>query len=142
MKAAFDLDVLLSALVRTRLSERASEHFASLEAPFPVNSFTRLLVENALIREARGGSKPAAQGLRRWLNFWREGVFYDDGTDLAAAVAVARAWNLKRTVPPVASELMQPALAVAGGCTHFVSFNPFSRNRASEAGLAILPKSL
>jgi hypothetical protein len=62
--------------------------------------------------------------------------------DWESAFRLAITWNGHGITPPPLLLLLHPALAFSEGATHFMSFDPRSREIARAAGLRIQPKML
>jgi len=85
----------------------------------------------------------ATEGLRLWRSYLLEGVFQIGAVDYDAAFRLATSWNAEfADRPPPWALTLHPALAIASGATHFLSFDVRSRRLAKNAGLLLLPDRL
>lgn len=84
----------------------------------------------------------AAGGLLRLHQYLDEMVFQPAHVDYDIAILLASQWQkeLGAQTPP-ALLLLWPAVAVAVGASHFLSFDPRPRRLARAAGLKLLPET-
>ena len=147
MQAYLDAGFLLTSLIQTtKGSSTANNLLRKCGAPFYLNFLHQLQLENFLVTLQRSAD-PARQligseGQRLWRNYLSEGVLQLTPADWDAAFRLAITWNAHRGTPPPFLLLLHPALAITGGSTHFMSFDPRSRQAARGAGLRILPESI
>lgn len=147
MTPYIDAGFLLTLLVRVEGSVISNAILRELEPPIGINSLHLLQVENFLfqnkfsIDEAHRLFEPQAQ--RTWTQYLSEGVFIEVSLNWENAFALARTWNRRRSHhPALPLLLLHPALAVLAESTHFLSFDPRSRQIARLAGLKLLPARL
>ena len=93
------------------------------------------------------GSTPAqrdaaANALQNFRWYLDQQVFRPIRLDYDIAIDLAYRWQKQSNTTLPAILLLWPALAVTVGATHFLSFDPRTRQLASEAGLKLLPEKL
>lgn len=147
MTPYLDSGFLITLLIKTPGSRAAREAVRRFQAPFHLNFLLQLQVENFLVRGQTEGTmeeqRAALEGNRLWRQYLDEGVFQLRGVDWETAFRVAITWNRSFTKkPPAPLLLLHPALAAVSGASHFLSFDPRSRQAARAAGLRLLPESL
>ena len=71
-----------------------------------------------------------------------EGVLQITPADWDSAFRFAITWNGHNTIPRPFLLLLHPALAMSDGATHFMSFDPRSREVARAVGLQVLPRTI
>jgi len=148
MKPFLDTGFLLTLLFKTAGSAAAWEITRNCDALY-YTGLQRFTVENRLLRqiESRASAEPdralAASALQRFQNYALEEVFIPAPVDYGVAVVLAGQWQqrLMGHTPP-AMLLLWPALAATIGATHFLSFDPRTRQLARAAGLKLLPDRL
>lgn len=148
MKPFLDSGFLLTLLLNTNGSEEAWTIARGLEGPLLLTSFQILSTENRFQREMEADdSTPAhramaAAGLQNFRWYLEQQVFHTVLLDYGIAIDLAYQWqkHSKRTQPTLL--LLWPALAVTTGATHFLSFDPRTRQLARTAGLKLLPEKL
>ena len=142
-----DLGFLLCLVTKAPGSVVAWNLVRTLPQPLLITAFQAVQVENGLRkrlfqREAQAQAV-AAKAWGLWEFYKREMVFALAPVPWDAAFALARTWNERATEePPASSFILHPAIAVAVGSTHFLSFQPESRAFAAAAGLRLLPVKL
>ena len=149
MKPFLDSGFLLALLFETSGSPVAWRVTRRLSGPLHLASLQRLNVENRLLREiesADTGPKQkavAAAALQRFRVYFEEQVFLSVPLDYDVAWHLASQWQrqLAGNTPPLLL-LAWPALAAVSSATHFLSFDPRTRNLALAAGLHVLPAAL
>jgi hypothetical protein len=142
-----DVGYLLSVLIKGEETGRASRILRQLGVPQPINGCHRLQIENgifrALYRADKKASAMAADALRTWRSYLLEGVFQIGAVDYDAGFRLAASWHLELIdQPPPWAIALHPALAVASGASHFLSFDVRARKLAKNAGLLLLPEHL
>jgi hypothetical protein len=148
MKPFLDSGFLLTLLLKTRGSPKAWELSRRLDGPLFLAAFQILTIDNRLQREMEApGSTPAqraaaANALQNFRWYLDQQVFRPIRLDYDIAIDLAyrRQKQSNTTLPAIL--LLWPALAVTVGATHFLSFDPRTRQLASEAGLKLLPEKL
>ena len=118
-----------------------------VQAPFFLNFLHQLQAENFLVRGQTEGTadeqRAALEGNKLWRQYVDEGVFQFRSADWETAFRVAVTWNRAYTrKAPAPLLLLHPALAAVAGASHFLSFDPRSRQAARAAGLRLLPEEL
>lgn len=148
MQAYLDAGFLLTAIIQTtRGSSVACQLMRELEAPFFLNYLHQLQIENLLVSLQKSSERNRQtignKGQLLWRNYFAEGVFQLAATDWDGGFRVAIARNTQHIgeLAPFLL-LLHPALASVAGATHFLSFDPHSREVARSAGLTILPEAL
>jgi len=142
-----DLGFLLCLVTKAPGSGVAWDVVRPLPQPVLITAFQAVQVENGL-RKRLFQREPHAQAVAAkawglWDFYKREMVFALAPVPWDAAFALARTWNERATEePPPSSFILHPAIAVAAGSTHFLSFQPESRALAAAAGLRLLPVKL
>jgi hypothetical protein len=142
-----DLGFLLCLVTKAPGSGVAWDVVRPLPQPVLITAFQAVQVENGL-RKRLFQREPQAQAVAAkawglWEFYKREMVFALAPVPWDAAFALARTWNERATEePPASSFILHPAIAVAVGSTHFLSFQPESRAFAAAAGLRLLPVKL
>ena len=146
MSPYLDAGFLITLLIKTPGTRSAREIIRRFPAPFALNLLHQLQAENFLVRaqtEGDGEEKTAAtHGQRLWRQHLAEGVFRIAPVDWEAALNLAITWNHAVTTPAPPLLLLHPAIASISGATHFLSFDPRSREAAKTAGLQLLPDDL
>ena|SRR5688500_14922669 len=148
MKPFLDSGFLLTLLLKTNGSEKAWKIAQELDGPLLLTSFQILSTENRLQREMEADdSTPAhraqaANGLQNFRWYLEQQVFQSVLLDYGIALDLAYQWqrHSKPTLPTML--LLWPAMAVTTGATHFLSFDPRTRQLAQTAGLNLLPEKL
>jgi hypothetical protein len=147
MTPYLDAGFLITLLIKTPGSRHAREALRRCPAPFFLNFLHQLQTENFLVRGQTEGTaeeqRAALEGNRLWRQYVDEGVFQFRSVDWEAAFRVAITWNRAYTSKaPAPLLLLHPALAAVAGASHFLSFDPRSRQAARAAGLRLLPENL
>jgi len=142
VKPYLDIGFLLCVLIRSPGRVAAWEQARRFALPWPVNWFQRLQLENALKRGGQRNDPGAQHGMREWRRYLAEMVFAPDEPSWNEAWQLAARWNQETPEPPTLYLLLHPALAVASGASHFLSFDPRSRHYARSKGLTLLPTRL
>jgi hypothetical protein len=148
MKPFLDSGFLLTLLLKTRGSPKAWELSRRLDGPLFLAAFQILTIDNRLQREMEApGSTPAqraaaANALQNFRWYLDQQVFRPIRLDYDIAIDLAYRWQKQSNTTLPAILLLWPALAVTVGATHFLSFDPRTRQLASEAGLKLLPEKL
>jgi len=142
-----DAGFLITLLIKTPGSRHAREALRRFQAPFLLNFLHQLQTENFLVRgqtEGTGDEQRAAlEGNRLWRQYVDEGVFQFRSVDWETSYRMAITWNRAYTrKAPSPLLILHPALAAVGGASHFLSFDPRSRQPAKAAGLRLLPEEL
>ena len=147
MTPYLDSGFLLTLLVKTRGSRVANQLLRRIPGPVPLNFLHQLQAENLLVALQRS-AEPArqyagAEGQRFWKNYLAEGVFQLAPDDWDTAFRLASTWNSQcPDAPPPPLLLLHPALALAAGATHFLGFDPRSRDVARAHGFNLLPERI
>lgn len=140
-----DAGFLITLLIKTPGSRHAREALRRCPAPFFLNFLHQLQTENFLVRGQAEGTaeeqQAALEGNRLWRQYLDEGVFQFRSIDWEPAFRVAITWN-RTSKPPTPLLLLHPALAAVAGASHFLSFDPRSRQAARAGGLRLLPENL
>lgn len=148
MKPFLDSGFLLTLLLKTSGSPKAWEIARRLDGPIPLATFQIFTIDNRLQREIeakdstpeqRAIAANALQNLRWYLD---QQVFRPIRLDYDIAIDLAYRWQKQSNSTLPALLLMWPALAATIGATHFLSFDPRTRQLAQSAGLKILPEKL
>lgn len=85
----------------------------------------------------------AAAALQRFRNYLDEQIFAPDRIDPDIAIQLALRWQFELAGnTPQSNLLLWPAMAVAGGAPHFLSFDPRTRNLAKSSGPKIVPERI
>ena len=138
---------LLTLLIRTGGTYIARKVLAEVERELMVNPLHQLQAEN-LLRQMEMSPDPelrrSARTGKRLLGWYTdEGFFSMQEINWGGAFNLALSWNSGwKDVPPPPLLLLHPALAVASGATHFLSFDPRARVVARRAELKLLPARL
>jgi hypothetical protein len=147
MTPYFDLGFLLALVVKSPGRRTAWQITSRFGAPYRLNFLHQFHVENGFARQLTSAKAEAQEigtrGLRQWNQYLDEGVFVITADEWDTAFRLAIAWNrhLSRNIP-LPTFMLHPALAMASGGTHFLSFQPESRQVARSAGLKLLPERL
>jgi predicted nucleic acid-binding protein len=149
MKAFLDTGFLLTLLFERKGSPASWNIIDRLNPPLFLSPLQNLTVQNRFQREIESKKAPlpeiaiAVAALKRLRQFIDEQIFAPDKVDADLAVQLAFRWQheLSGNTPPTMI-LLWPALAVAGGSTHFLSFDPRARKLAEASGLKLLPEKL
>lgn len=142
-----DLGFLLCLVTKAPGSQTAWDLVNSLPQPIVITGYQAFQLENGL-RIRRFAEDPkmqaaAASASALWDFYKREMVFVLEAAPWEAAFDLARQWNERiPSAPPGGTFILHPALAAAMGCTHFLSFEPRSRDFALAAGMVVLPELL
>ena len=148
MKPFLDTGFLLTLLLKTSGSAKAWEISRGFDGPVFLASFQIFNIENRLQRQIeaddstsadRAGAANALQNLRWYLD---QQVFRPIRLDYDIAIDLATQWQKQSRTTLPALLLLWPALAVTTGATHFLSFDPRTRQLAIAAGLKALPEKL
>jgi hypothetical protein len=148
MKPFLDSGFLLTLLLTTNGSPKAWEIARKLDGPLSVASFQIFSIENRLQRQIeaddstsadRAGAANALQNLRWYLD---QQVFRPIRLDYDIAIDLAYRWQKQSNSVLPALLLLWPALAATVGASHFLSFDPRTRQLAIAAGLKVLPEKL
>lgn len=147
MRAYLDAGFLLTSLIHTtKGSQTANQLLREWGAPFYLNFLHQIQVENLLVTLQKSSEAQrqliGSEGQRLWRNYFSEGVLQLAPTDWDSAFRLAITWNGHSAEPPPFLLLLHPALALSCGATHFMCFDPRSRNVARAIGLHILPEVL
>ena len=147
MTPYLDAGFLITLLIKTPGSRPAREALRRLQAPLGLNFLHQLQAENFLVRGETEGTaeeqRAALEGNRLWRQYVEEGVFQFRSVDWETAYRVAITWNRAYTrKAPAPLLILHPALAAVAGASHFLSFDPRSRQAARAAGLHLLPEKL
>jgi hypothetical protein len=148
MKPFLDSGFLLTLLIKTSGSRKAWEIARQLEGPLLLATLQIFNTENRLKREIESDDSTAAQraiaanGLQNIRSYLDQQVFLSVRLDYDIAIDLTYEWQRrsKNTLPALL--LLWPALAVTTGATHFLSFDPRTRQLAQSAGLKVLPEKL
>ena len=148
MKPFLDSGFLLTLLIKTSGSRIAWNIARGLDGPLLLANLQIFNTENRLQREIESETSTPAQraiaanGLQNFRWYIEQQVFSTVRLDYDIAIDLAYQWQrrLKVTVPALL--LLWPSLAVTTGATHFLSFDPRTRQLAHTAGLQILPDKL
>src|SRR4051794_26454664 len=148
MKPFLDSGFLLTLLLKTSGSSSAWQITRKLDGPLLVTSLQIFNTENRLQREIESDNCTSAQRAMaanalqnlRW--YLEQQVFRPVRLDYDIAIDLAYQWQKrgKDTLPSLM--LLWPALAITTGATHFLSFDPRTRQLAHSAGLKLLPEKL
>ena len=139
---------LLTLLIRTGGTYTAQKVLAEMERELMVNQLHQLQAENLLQQMGHSPDsevrRSARAGKRLWHWYSEEGFFSRQAVDWQSALNLALTWNSGwgKSPPPPPLLLLHPALALVGGATHFLSFDPRAREVAHRAKLKILPAQL
>src|SRR5688572_14441534 len=148
MKPFLDTGFLLTLLLTTDGSPKASEIARKLDGPLSVASFQAFNIENRLRRQIEAddsnsadsaGAANALQNLRWYLD---QQVFRIIRLDYDIAFDLASQWQKQSRATLPALLLLWPSIAATIGATHFLSFDPRPRQLASAAGIKLLPEKL
>ena len=148
MKPFLDSGFLLTLLLKTSGSPKAWEIARRLDGPIPLATFQIFTIDNRLQREIeakdstpeqRAIAANALQNLRWYLD---QQVFRPIRLDYDIAIDLAYRWQKQSNSTLPALLLMWPALAATIGATHFLSFDPRTRQLARASGLKALPEKL
>jgi len=148
MKPFLDTGFLLTLLLKTSGSAKAWEISRRFDGPVFLASFQIFNIENRLQRQIeaddstsadRAGAANALQNLRWYLD---QQVFRPIRLDYDIAIDLATQWQKQSRTTLPALLLLWPALAITTGATHFLSFDPRTRQLATRAGLKSLPEKL
>jgi hypothetical protein len=148
MKPFLDTGFLLTLLLKTSGSAKAWEIARGFEGPVFLASFQIFNIENRLQRQIeaddstsgdRAGAANALQNLRWYLD---QQVFRPIRLDYDIAIDLATQWQKQSRTTLPALLLLWPALAATTGATHFLGFDPRTRQLATSAGLKLLPEKL
>ena len=149
MKPFLDAGFLLALLIEMQGSRMAWQISRRFTDPLRLTHLQRFLTENRLLREqenpaagdrARATAANALQNLHHYLD---EMIFQPVHVDYDIAILLASQWQKELGAPtPPALLLFWPAVAVAVGASHFLSFDPRPRRLAKATGLKLLPETL
>lgn len=148
MKPFLDTGFFVTLLVVTAGSRAAWQIARSFNVPLRLTHLQRFQVENRLLRESASTESLALRtaatgGLQRLHHYLDEMIFQPVHVDYDIALLLASQWQRELgTQTPPALLLLWPAVAVAVGATHFLSFDPRPRKLAKAAGLKLLPERL
>jgi len=148
MSPYFDAGFLLTLLVHRPASRTTLETMGTFNPPFSLNFLHQLQAENFLARGQIEGNdaerRAALQGTQLWRQYLAEGVFQIGPVDWDTSWRLAINWNahFAHEAPPPPFLLIHPAMAAVTGTTHFLGFDPRSRNVAKAAGLKLVPDRL
>ncbi|MHC1765456.1 MAG: hypothetical protein AB9869_14335 [Verrucomicrobiia bacterium] len=147
MRAYLDAGFLLTSLIHTtKGSQIANQLLREWGAPFHLNFLHQLQVENLLVTLQTSAEterqRIGSEGHRLWRNYFSEGVLQLTPADWDSAFRMALTWNGHSSAPAPFLLLLHPALALSNGATHFMSFDPRSREVARATGLGVLPEGL
>jgi predicted deacetylase len=148
MKPFLDAGFLLTLLLKTSGSRRAWEVSREVEGPLLLSSFQVLSVINRFRRELEADDSTAAQrahaanALQNFTWYLEQQVFRTVRLDYEIAFDLAYQWQRHSKKTPTTMLLLWPAIAVTTGATHFLSFDPRTRQLAQTAGLQVLPQKL
>ena len=147
MTPYLDAGFLITLLIKTPGSRAAREALHRFQAPFVLNFLHQLQTENFLVRGQTEGTaeeqRAALEGNRLWRQYVDEGVFQFRSVDWETALRMAITWNRAYTrKAPAPLLILHAALAAVAGASHFLSFDPRSRQAARSAGLRLLPDEL
>ena len=123
------------------------EH-VTLRRPLLLGMFQIFNTENRLKRQIEADDSTPAQralatsSLQRFRWYLDQRVFQLTTLDYDIAIDLAFQWQKHSTNTLPAMLLLWPAMAVTVGATHFLSFDPRTRNLASQSGLQLLPATL
>jgi hypothetical protein len=149
MKPFVDTGFLLTLLFERNGSPQAWGFVHRLRPPIFISPLQNFTVQNRFAREIESKETPLPQvaiavaALKRFRQLLDEQIFTPDRIDFDLAVQLAFRWQheLSGSTPP-AMILLWPALAVTGGATHFLSFDPRTRHLAKSSGLKVLPERI
>jgi len=145
-----DSGFLLTLLMETggsALAWQIAQELAN-ESPLRLSPVQTIVIESNLLRTSQASEVPgneralAAAALARLRWYLSEGVFLEVPADCEAPIQQARAWQLEQGMATTPILLLWPAFAVSSGATHFLSFDPRTRQLAAGAGLALFPEKL
>ena len=142
-----DAGFLLTLLVRTDGSQVARQVLNDLPSPFRLTALHQLQVSNLIQQLKTSGEEDRKYKGRfaeqMWDWYFDEEVFAAETIKWEEAFADAVSWTL-RSPAPVASPLLLLHVAVAKQveATHYLSFDPRSRQTAGRVGLKVLPEKL
>ena len=148
MKPFLDTGFLLTLLFRTSGSPVAWNIAHELQGPLLLSMFQIFNTENRLKRQIEADDSTLAQralatsSLQRFRWYLDQQVFQLTMLDYDIAIDLAFQWQKHSTNTLPALLLLWPAMAVTVGATHFLSFDPRTRNLASQSGLQLLPATL
>jgi hypothetical protein len=148
MKPFLDSGFLLTLLLKTTGSPKAWEIARRLDGPLPLATFQIFIIDNRLQREIEApDSTPAqraiaANALQNFRWYLDQQVFRPIRLDYDIAIDLAYRWQKQSNATLPGLLLLWPALAATVGATHFLSFDPRTRQLAIAAGLKSLPEKL
>ena len=145
MKPFLDSGFLLTLLLKTNGSPKAWEIARRLDGPISLPTIQIFTIDNRLQRGWAVGPKPfasAANALQSFRWYLDQQVFRPMRLDYDIAINLAYRWQRNSSAALPGLLLLWPALAATIGATHFLSFDPRTRQLASDAGLRLLPEKL
>lgn len=148
MKPFLDSGFLLTLLLTTSGSKKAWESSREVDGPLLLASFQVLSIENRFRRELEADDSTAAQrahaanALQNFVWYLEQQVFRPVRLDYEIVFDLAYQWQRSSKKTPPTLLLVWPAIAVTIGATHFLSFDPRTRQLAQTAGLKLLPQKL
>jgi hypothetical protein len=142
-----DLTVLLSLLLPGEHTHEASNLLRDPERiPLSLSIVHRLQVENVLLRYLHGSDTEmtaiARDALLLWRHYLEEGVFEIRSFPLAEAFVQTTRWNAESVRQPVRWHLLIHVGLAAVERAAFMSLDPMLRNKASSAGIRLIPTKL
>ena len=148
MRPFLDSGFFLTLLFETNGSAVAWNTVNRLEGPLVVGSLQIFNSENGLRRQMAAENSTdaeraiAANALQRLQVYLDEQVIQVVPIDYEIAIQLASQWQQRTSKTLPALLFLWPAIAVAGGATEFLSFDPRTRALARAAGLRLLPNKL
>lgn len=148
MKPFLDSGFLLTLLLKTSGSPKSWEIARRLEGPLSLPTFQIFTIDNRLQREIEArDSTPAqravaAHALQNFRWYLEQQVFRPIRLDYDIAIDLAYRWQKQSNITLPALLVLWPALASTVGATHFLSFDPRTRQLATDAGMKLLPEKL
>lgn len=148
MKTFLDTGFLLTLLFRTDGSEAAWKIARGIEGPLSVAALQIFNTENRILRQIEASeSTPnqramAANALQNFRWYLEQQVFLPISIDYDIAIQLAFQWQKEANKVLPALLFLWPGLAATIGATHFLSFDPRTRQLAKAAGMKLLPEKL
>ena len=148
MKSFLDTGFLLTLLFKADGSEAAWKISRRLEGPLAIAALQVLNTENRILRQIQAPESTASQramaanALQNFRWYLEQQVLVQLSLDYDIAIQLAAQWQKQAKQVLPALLLLWPALAATIGATHFLSFDPRTRQLAKAAGLKVLPDRL